>query len=602
MERKETMKRYVLISLCLILTMAMLYGSCKKAETPADIGGTTPTTPVAEASGTPQYGGTLTYIWNHDADPDTWDANRSYAIAKAFVDPFMEELIHGDVETYGPRGTNEYDFMELEYAGPEKYCVGGLVESWEIPDPLTIIFNVRHGVYWTGKTKTPNVMAKREFVADDIVYGIECYKDPDITPGRTDRVDFIKTATAVDKYTVRLDLNHWESCWMYRVCYGWGFGYYPEEVREAPGGADDWKNLCGTGPFILTDYLQGSAATYEKNPDYWGTTTINGKVYKTPFLDKLIIPIMTDESTVLAALQTGKLDLDYEIAIKYRETLKKTAPDLMGPSTWKSTFGRWLAFKYVDNVPVKPFDDIRVRKAMSMAIDREAILKNLYGDGSLCSWPLWPNPVAGYYTPIEDRPPEIRENYEYNPEKARQLLIDAGYADGFETNLWGFGNDPWPDMWSMIAGYWKAIGIDCKINTGETAVVTQKMYSRDYDQMIMSSCGSSNPAENMYCMFFPTSEGGVFNASDWVNPELVDLIKTACRTVDEDEAMAMFKEAGLMVMAEIPGISLPTAASDLWWWPWVKNYYGEFEAGEMCRYPMLSTLWIDQTLKKSLGH
>jgi len=553
---------------------------------------------VVSAKETPQYGGTLTWRFNHWDDPDTWDANRSYSIGMVFCDPFLEKPIRGDVEKYGPRGTNEYDFMELEYAGPEKYCVGDLLESWEsTTDPLSLIWHVRPGIYWTGETINPGVMERREFVADDIVYGIECFMDEEISPGRTTRAAFIKDVTALDKYTVQINLNFWESCWIYRIAYGWGWAYYPRESREAPGGVEDWKNLCGTGPFILEDYVEGSSVTYVRNPDYWRTTTIDGIEYEIPFIDRLVCPIMTDESTILAATRTGKLDVSYAVSPRYRETLAKTSPE-MNRSTWLQTVCRYLSFKHIGNVPVEPFTDFRVRQAMSMALDRESMVKNLYVEGSTFSWPLFPS-EAGYYTPIEEMPADIQESYEYNPDKARQLLADAGYPDGFRTSMLVYSSPYWQDLWSSVASYWGDIGIEVEIDTQEGNVVTRAQYTRDYDQIIIGSCACSNPAENMYCQYFPDEP---FNAADWNDPWLIELIDKARQSFDENEANAMWKEAAQYILRYLPAIGLPTSASDLYWWPWVKNYYGEFETGQYCQYPLSSTIWIDQDLKKEMGY
>jgi len=560
--------------------------------------------PVTVEKG-PQYGGTLSFHGYMTRNADTWDGNRSYAVALSLCDPFLERPIRGDVEKYGPRGTGEYHFMEHEYAGPEKVCVGDLLESWEVTsNPLGFIWHVRPGVYWTGKSVTPGVMARREFVADDIVYGLECHQDPDITPWSS-RVDFLKSVTATDKYTVKIELNYWESCWVYRLCYGWGFGYYPREVREAPGGAAEWKNQVGTGPFILTDYIEGSSITYKKNPDYWRTSVIDGKEYKLPFIDNLVCYIIPDESTRVAAVRAGKLDIADRIGPVFRETLAKTCPDINGPSTWLHTVGYWIAFKHEDGVilPVEPFTDIRVRQAMSMALDRETMMEEAYIEGAVSNWPLFEE-GAGYNLPIADLPADIRQYYEYNPEGAKELLAEvfgSPDADGyfFKTNIISGNVGYLLDIYDMVAHYWDEIGIELEIDLRETTVWQDLGKMREYDQMLVGSCCVANPAENMYCMFDPES---VHNYQNWTDPHIIELITTACRTIDEDEANAMFREAGLYALEKMPGLTMPGPAWDIYWWPWVKNYYGEHAAGQYVWYPMQSTLWIDQDLKKEMGY
>jgi peptide/nickel transport system substrate-binding protein len=113
--------------------------------------------------------------------------------------------------------------------------------------------------------------------------------------------------TATARYTVVFEFNYFDCRFLVNtICAGSQSGIIPREVYDA--GASDWRNHCGSGPFILTDFTAGAACTYVRNPNYWRTTTINGVEYETPFIDTLVMPIIPDESTKLAALRTGKLD------------------------------------------------------------------------------------------------------------------------------------------------------------------------------------------------------------------------------------------------------------------------------------------------------
>jgi len=105
-----------------------------------------------------------------------------------------------------------------------------------------------------------------------------------------------------------------------------GSVFTPESA--AAGGAN-WQNQTGTGPFILTDYVSGADATYSRNPNYWGTTTINGKQYQLPFINKLIYPVITDSSTELAALRTGRLTFGREFHCPKELLLATTSPALV---------------------------------------------------------------------------------------------------------------------------------------------------------------------------------------------------------------------------------------------------------------------------------
>ena len=161
---------------------------------------------------------------------------------------------------------------------------------------------VRPGVMFPDK---PGVMKKRELTADDIVFAYtRLSTSPKKIAGYFDHVEKVE---ATDKSTVVFTFKHFNAEWDYR--FGWG--YYstitPKEVADA--GATNWKNVNGTGPYMLTDFVQGSSNTYTKNPDYWDKETVGGTEYKLPFIDKITYRTIKDEATFLTALRTGKLDL-----------------------------------------------------------------------------------------------------------------------------------------------------------------------------------------------------------------------------------------------------------------------------------------------------
>ena len=161
----------------------------------------------------------------------------------------------------------------------------------------------------------------------------------------------------------------------------------PKEVVEAPNsGATNWKNINGTGPFRLTDYTQGNSNVYEKNPTYWGTETINEKEFKLPYLDKLVYRIVKDEATRVTALRTGKIDLLEVVRWQDVDSLKKSAPDLKW-NRWLATSGTFLAMR----TDTKPFDDIRVRRALNMAVNKDEIIKAYYnGNAEMYAYPQHP--------------------------------------------------------------------------------------------------------------------------------------------------------------------------------------------------------------------
>src|SRR5262249_6446913 len=133
-----------------------------------------------------------------------------------------------------------------------------------------------------------------------------------------------------------------------------------------------------------------------------------------------------DEATFLAALRTGKLDLLESIRWSAVEELKKSAPKLQW-SRGLATGGTFLAMR----TDTKPFDDVRVRRALNMALNKQEILSSFYiGEGVLLGYPQHPDYI-GYFEPLEQMPDSVKELYTYNPQKAKALLAEAGYPNGF---------------------------------------------------------------------------------------------------------------------------------------------------------------------------
>ena len=274
----------------------------------------------------PEYGGTVTVSGNHfDFPPTTFNPSSNIWTQFIYVEPYLETLLTGDWLKKGPRGTNEYGFS-LSPVVPTSVVTGELAESWSMPDALTQVFKLRQGIMWQDK---PGVMKAREFTAEDVVF---CYrhKVSVFVEGHGEFqtvMDNIKSITAPDRYTVKIELNDipnpdWQFLWGYG---GWS-RIYPKEMVDA--GMDDWRNGVGTGPFMIEDYVKGSHVSYVRNPNYWDTYTHNGKEYEIPFIDRMVKSLIVDETTKIAALRTGKVEWSI---IKYRNipSLEKSNPELI---------------------------------------------------------------------------------------------------------------------------------------------------------------------------------------------------------------------------------------------------------------------------------
>jgi peptide/nickel transport system substrate-binding protein len=472
---------------------------------------------------------------------------------------------------------------------PSDAIKGELAESWTWKqNPLRLEINMRKGVMFPEK---PGVMAAREMVADDVVFA---YNRLDKSPKKiTGYFDHLEKVEATDKHTVVFTFKNYNAEWDYR--FGWGYysAIVPKEVADA--GAGNWKNVNGTGPFMLADFVQGNSNTYVKNPNYWGTEKINGVDVKLPLLDKVVYRTIKDEATFLTALRTAKLDILENIRWSAVDELKKSAPQLQW-SKWLSMTGQFVAMR----VDAKPFDDIRVRRALNFAVNKQEIVKEYYGgNAELFAYPQHPDYI-GYFEPLEAMPDSVKELFTYNPAKAKKLLAEAGLPNGFTFKVQVCSCSPdHMDLLPLIAAYLEQVGVKMDIQPLEYGAFLSAMTSKTNAPGYFMNNGHTNPTTTIRKSFV---RGQVWNPSQWNDPEYDKKMDTVYLEQDETKRQAMLKEMTREILDKAPYIWLPTPYIFTAWWPWVKNYGGELRAGAVRPGPIYARIWIDQEQKKKMGY
>ena len=292
-----------------------------------------------------------------------------------------------------------------------------MAESYETPDPLTIIFKIRQGIHWHDKPP----MNGRELTAEDVVFNLHRYSGTgsgftEFSPygNMVARQDY-ESITAPDKYTVVIKLNkpqHFALDFIYFHSNEGGFIYPPEVIKEH-GNAQDWRTIVGTGPYNLTDWVEGSSITWTKNPDYWGYDE-KFPQNRLPYADEVKMLYMEDLATKLAALRTGKIVVLRDLSKDQAESLQRTNPDLVMKS---GNFTR-SSSAYGMDMRKPPFDDVRVRTAMQLAIDIETLNNALYGGlGITTPSGIVGKNVFGFYVPFEEWPRQLKADYD--PSRAR---------------------------------------------------------------------------------------------------------------------------------------------------------------------------------------
>jgi peptide/nickel transport system substrate-binding protein len=534
----------------------------------------------------PQYGGALTignvYITVSPLSPDPadwpWKHNQDTGLV-------YEQLFAADLSK-SVRNGGKYPFISDAWL-PSDSLRGELAESWKLEqNPLRVEVKLRKGVMFPAK---PGVMEARELTAEDVVFSYErLNKSPKKIPGYFDHVSKVE---ATDKHTVVFHLSKYNAEWDYR--FGWGYysAIVPKEVATA--GANQWKNVNGTGPFTLGDYVQSNSLTLNKNPVYWDKEKIGGTEYKLPFVDKITYRYIKDEATFLTALRTGKIDVLEAVRWSAVDELKKSAPQIQW-NRYLANGGQFIALR----MDTKPFDDIRVRRALNMAVDKQAIIKSYYGgQAEMMVYPMHPN-YLGYYEPLEAMPESVKELYTFNPAKAKQLLAEAGLAKGFSFKVQTSSSSVEGDMLALVGAYLAKVGVTMEIEVLDYGAYLSAMTTKKNAPGYFMFLGHTNPTTAIRKSFV---KGQMWNPSQFSDPSIDAKMNEVLAEPDERVRQIKMKLMTRQILEQAPSLFLPSPYVYTGWWPWVKNYGGELRAGAERPGPIHARIWIDQELKKKMG-
>ena len=494
--KKEVRVKKLFLFVLLWLVAAMTLASC--GSSPATTTQTTTTskppttttpgqttTPPTTSSDKPQYGGTIT-IWRSG---DILGFDEAFNPVWIVVTNHLtnDELLTGDW-TQGPAGDSTYSWLSNgNYAWSSK--AGSIAESWDIVAPGHLAFKIRQGIHFglNQNSEASRLVNGRELTADDVAYTINRELTEPTAYWKTAAPQWSASVkvTVVDKYTIDVAgsevPNDAYNMGAYLVDF---LSILPKEVVQKYGDMKDWRNSAGTGPYFLTDFVSNSSATFQRNPNYWRTDPIGpGKGNQLPYADGVKVLIIPDTSTAISALRTAKIDILPGQTFDDANSIRTTVPQLQEISYIPQGLSHINMRLDKQDLPYK---DIRVRQALMMATDFDSIVSDLMGGEALKeSWPITPMPdFKDAYLPLEEAPASVQELYTYNPDKAKQLLSDAGYPNGFKAtitynNVGSFN----VDYLSVVEQMWSKVGVDLTLQPVDFGVYTSIWARRDYPDL-----------------------------------------------------------------------------------------------------------------------
>ena len=545
----------------------------------------------------PQYGGTITIVATKE--PDNIDPYVSYTAGFA-ISGINEKL--GFTDWAIDRDVFDYSTIST----PEVALTGQLAESWEQTDPTTYVFHIRKGVYWHNKPP----MNGRELTADDIKYNFDRIfglgefseadlADPTHLPVERYNIESIETT---DKYTVVFKLKSITLTALSAILVGENAYILAPEAVEQYGDVADWRNVVGTGPFMWTDNVEGSSATYTKNPDYWGYDEKYPE-NRLPYIDKLRRLISKEKATQLALMRTGKVDMigywgGALRTVDAAVSLQRTNPEL---NLWPYSFRSETAFAM--NTQKAPFNDIRVRHAMQMAIDLETINKTYFhGWGIITPTGHQGMGLIGNIFPFEEWPEEIKQYHRYDPEGAEKLLDEAGYprgADGIRFKTVHEHMDYFDlDYFQIAIEYLGAIGIDVEVKLNDRAAHLASI--REHKQLGLINGTHNADYPGLIALSQAWSKAG-YNESNVSDPVYDEMYEAAVAATTIEEQMRLRIEADRYSIEKhwwIGGVRVPSFNVSQ---PWIIGYNGEID-GTIDPLQKFARLWIDSELKEAMGY
>jgi len=474
----------------------------------------------------PKYGGTL--IYGIRQEPDTLDPWKTVMSASDLVMNYILD----------PLVVLDYNLT------PQPL----LAESWNVSeDGLEWTFKLKKGIKFHDGTP---------FNADAVVFTFK-----HILEGNSGwSLEPVKDVVKVDDYTVKFIMERPFPMFLYVISDGGYYGIVSPTAYEKY--KDKWgiEVLVGTGPFKLAEWKRGQEIILVRNEDYHhGPDFLENR--GPPYLEKIIFRIIPESVTLIGALQSGDVDFATDIPSEFIEKLKK---DLNIQFYMKPSYGtRFLIF----NLQRELFQDKRIRYAIGYAINREALTNIAWQGAAYPTCAAVPQVAIGYQEPSPDK------CIKYNPEKAKQLLAEAGWKDSdgdgivekdgkkFEVTLLIISNSEYKKAGVIIQDNLKEIGIKVNIEMLEVGTAIEKAQKGDFDMFLV---GYGWPyADGFLKLLAHSSAKGVSNIAFYENPKFDELLAKAESTTSFDEYKKYIKEAQDVLLEDLPVVPLTTTTSTM---------------------------------------
>lgn len=457
--------------------------------------------------------------------------------AAAGGDLIIAEL--SDASSLDPHGSNDVPssnvqsnlYETLVNRNADGELVPGLAESWTQVDDVTWEFKLKQGVtFHDGE----------EFNAEAVKASFDRLLDPEVASPRAFLFEMVTEIKVVDESTVQFVTEYPFSPLLAHLTHNGGSIISPKSIEEdyaalkadssVKAGSVIGTNPVGTGPFKFESWTPGTEIKLVKFAEYAGTPAN---------IDSVTFKVVPESATRVAELQSGYAHIIG--AVEPGQVANVNSFDGASVLETASSSLTYLGF----NTKKEPFNDPKVRQAISKAIDRPTLIEGIYeGFGIPAISPLAPG-IFGYTEDVT--------SMAYNMDEAKALLAEAGYADGFKTTIWTNDNPARQQVAIVLQENLKKLNIQAEIEVMEFGSYLEKTAAGEHDMFIL---GWSNPTGDadygLYALFHSSQHGDPGNRSFYTSEKVDELLEKGRREVDSSAREAIYKEALQLISDESP--------------------------------------------------
>jgi peptide/nickel transport system substrate-binding protein len=519
------------------------------------------TLPVSDAAAqTPKRGGVLKIA---DREAPNLDPHLSIS----FLTHSWSSMVYSQLVRfpYGPEQKHSADFG----------IVPDLAEKWEYKNPTTLVFTLRKGVKFHNK---PPVNG-REVTAEDVKYSVERFM---AKSGFRSRLEPVQAVEVVDRHTVRFVLKEPYAPLLNHLANANYVAILPKEVEDKLKDFNRPEAMIGTGPFMVKSYQKGVNIVFERNPDYF--------VKDLPYLDGVVIEITPDSTARLALLRSGKVDLGHMwgyLIPEEAKSLKQTNPEMVMTPTM--TIGQGIIYMRTDQ---PPFNDVRVRRAVALSIDRKAWNESLlYGEGCVDAGPV-PCAMKDWKldaTKIDAAKAKYLNGYD--PAEAKKLLAEAGHRSGVTVPMfhWPGYAPPWRTYYDLAADNLGKIGVNVEFKPEEYGKYISTTFLGKFEKMAMGPVTPFTEVDDwLYSCFYPEQSN---NRSHVADAELNKMLVAQRREMDPKKRLAIVHDIQRYLADKAYYVYMPHSPQYISHPPQVKGmkYHSGFGLG-----PRLMFTWLER--------